>query len=96
MKLESIFLETLRKHPPVPGLPRVCNKEYKVPGTDVIIEKGTRIHIPVQGIQRDPEYYPDPDKFQPERFSEENKAKRPGYTFLVFGEGPRLCIGNLS
>jgi len=85
--------ETLRKFPPVSGLPGICTKDYKVPGTDVVIEKGTRVNIPVWGIQMDPEYYPDPEKFDPERFSEENKAKRPDMTFLPFGEGPRMCIG---
>lgn len=90
------FPETLRKHPPVPGTPRVCNKEYKVEGTNMILKPGMMIHIPFQGIQRDPEFFPDPEKFDPERFSEENKAKRPQLSFLAFGEGPRICIGILT
>ncbi|CAH1159589.1 unnamed protein product [Phaedon cochleariae] len=90
-----IFIpETLRKHPPIPGSPRVCNKDFNIPGTEVVIEKGTRIHIPFQAIHRDPEYYPDPEKFDPERFNEENKAKRHPFAFLPFGEGPRICIGS--
>lgn len=80
-------------HPTIPGVPRVCNKTYRVPGTDVTLDRGTRIHVPAQAVQRDPEYYPDPDKFQPERFSEENRKTRPSYSFLAFGEGPRICIG---
>lgn len=85
--------ETLRKYPPVPFLTRVCNKEYRIPNTDVTLTAGTDVFISVLGIHKDPEYYPDPERFDPDRFSEENKKKRPGFTFLPFGEGPRICIG---
>nr|WDY85975.1 cytochrome P450 6BW27 [Pagiophloeus tsushimanus] len=91
--LEKVINETLRKFPPVAALPRTCTKEYTIPGTNLVIEKGTRIQIPTWGIHRDPEYYPNPEVFDPERFSEKNKASRPDFTFLPFGEGPRICIG---
>ncbi|XP_076271101.1 putative cytochrome P450 6a20 isoform X2 [Rhynchophorus ferrugineus] len=91
--LDMVVSETLRKYPPGGNLPRVCSKTYRVPGTDVVIEKGTKVQIPVWGIQMDPEYYPDPETFDPERFTADNKAKRPEMTFLPFGEGPRMCIG---
>ena len=76
-------------------LGRECTQDYKVPDQDVIIKKGTRIFIPVLGIHYDEEYYPDPDKFDPERFNEENSKSRPHYAHIPFGEGPRICIGNI-
>lgn len=72
---------------------RVCTKDYKVPNNDVTINKGTSILISTLGIHHDPEYYPNPDKFDPDRFTEDNKCNRPTFTFLPFGEGPRICIG---
>ncbi|XP_025831659.1 probable cytochrome P450 6a14 [Agrilus planipennis] len=91
--MEKIVNETLRKYPPLPTTTRVCTKDYKIPDSDVVIQKGTLVLVPIYAIQHDPEYYPDPEKFDPERFSEENKNKRPPLTFLPFGEGPRICIG---
>lgn len=69
---------------------------YKIPDSDIIVDKGTRIFIPIYDIQHDPEYYPCPDKFDPERFNAENKAKRHPFVWLPFGEGPRACIGKYN
>ncbi|XP_060525154.1 probable cytochrome P450 6a13 [Cylas formicarius] len=91
--LDKVILETLRKYPALPVIIRACNKTYKIPGTDFEIEKGTLVNIPIVGVHMDEEYYPEPEKFDPERFSEENKSKRPNFTYLPFGEGPRMCIG---
>ncbi|XP_030761381.1 cytochrome P450 6A1-like isoform X1 [Sitophilus oryzae] len=91
--LDKIVNETLRKFPPGAVIPRRCTKTYKVPGTEVVIEKGTRVIIPVWGLHRDPEFYPNPEEFNPENFSTENKAKRPDIAYIPFGEGPRMCIG---
>lgn len=44
-------------------------------------------------FQRDPKYYPDPEKFRPERFNEEEQKNRHKGTYLAFGEGPRICLG---
>ncbi|KAJ3651617.1 hypothetical protein Zmor_017646 [Zophobas morio] len=85
--------ETLRKYPPGGVLSRTCIQDYKVPDQDIIIKKGTRVLVPVLGIHYDEEYYPDPDKFDPERFSERNSRSRPHYAHIPFGEGPRICIG---
>lgn len=86
-------LETLRKYPPGFILARICTKDYKVPDSDLTIEKGTGVVIPVFGVHNDDRYYPDPKKYDPDRFTAEQKASRHNYTYLPFGEGPRVCIG---
>ncbi|KAI4454491.1 cytochrome p450 [Holotrichia oblita] len=91
--LDRVIDETLRKHPPVPNLPRICTMDYKLPDGENYIEAGTHIFVPVFALHRDAEYYPDPEKFDPERFTEENKSKRHPYAYLPFGEGPRICLG---
>ncbi|KRT84700.1 cytochrome P450, partial [Oryctes borbonicus] len=91
--LDMIVCEVLRKYPPVSILNRTCVRDTKLPNTNFTIEKGTKIVIPVCGLHHDPEFFPDPDKFDPERFSEDKQNIRP-YTYTPFGEGPRSCIGD--
>lgn len=58
-----------------------------------MIEKGQQLIIPIFSLHNDPRYYSDPEVFDPNRFSPEEKAKRPSGVYLPFGEGPRMCIG---
>ncbi|KAF2895106.1 hypothetical protein ILUMI_11068 [Ignelater luminosus] len=89
----QVLDESLRLFPPVTQLLRKCTEDYKIPGTDIVLQKGSQVFIPLLGIQTDPEYFPEPEKFDPERFSVENKNIR-HFTHIPFGEGPRMCIGN--
>jgi len=91
--LDKVVAEILRKYPPLPMLNRECSKPYKIPGTDTVLEKGIPVFIPVTALHYDPNYYPEPERFDPERFSDEEKQKRHHYVYLPFGEGPRICIG---
>ncbi|KAK4883493.1 hypothetical protein RN001_006812 [Aquatica leii] len=93
--LNKCIKETLRKYPTGTYLSRQCTKDYKIPNTNLTIEKGTAVLIPVFAMHRDPELYPEPDKFDPERFSEENINKRHPSAWIPFGLGPRLCIGDM-
>ncbi|XP_046385902.1 cytochrome P450 6k1-like [Ischnura elegans] len=102
--LEMVQLESLRKFPPVPFTPRRCTRRYYFPPADeraeresggLWVEAGTPVMIPIYSIHRDPKHYPDPDAFIPERFAKGKEGKSvKGDTFLAFGEGPRMCIGN--
>lgn len=49
--------------------------------------------IPAHELHYDSEFYPDPQKFDPDRFSTENMKTRNAFSWLPFGEGPRVCIG---
>ncbi|XP_035741324.1 uncharacterized protein LOC118450049 [Vespa mandarinia] len=91
--LDMVVSETLRMYPPLGFLDRIANQDYKVPNSDLIIEKGTPIMISMIGMHYDPQYFPNPEKFDPERFNEVNKRNRQGYVYFPFGEGPHVCIG---
>ncbi|CAH1395151.1 unnamed protein product [Nezara viridula] len=91
--VEMVITETLRKHPPVIAVARQSVRPYKIPNSDLELPEGSVIVIPIYSIHHDPRYYPDPEKFEPERFSEENKHKLVKSTYLPFGDGPRICIG---
>ncbi|XP_055712885.1 probable cytochrome P450 6d4 isoform X2 [Phlebotomus papatasi] len=92
--LENCIDETLRMYAPVPVLNRECTTEYKVPGRDIIIEKGTRIFIPAHAIHHDPKYYQNPESFKPERFkTDASNNEQKGIIYMPFGDGPRACIG---
>ncbi|XP_020799743.1 probable cytochrome P450 6d4 isoform X4 [Drosophila serrata] len=89
--LELCVQETLRKYPGLPILNRECTQDYTVPETNHVIPKGTPVVISLYGIHRDPEYFPDPEKYDPYRFSEESR-NYDSTGFMPFGEGPRICI----
>ncbi|XP_049285216.1 probable cytochrome P450 6a14 [Anopheles funestus] len=91
--LGQVVNETLRKYPPLETTLRVTAQDYTIPGTDHVIPRNVGVQVPVFAIHRDPEHYPDPECFDPDRFSVEECKKRLPYTFLPFGEGPRMCIG---
>lgn len=80
-------------HPPFGFYSRQCTKDYKIPDSDVVIEKGTTILLPVSGLQNDSKYYEAPDQFSPERYENVTAKSSTDMPFIAFGEGPRLCIG---
>eukprot|EP00058_Branchiostoma_floridae_P007460 XP_002592948.1 hypothetical protein BRAFLDRAFT_65534 [Branchiostoma floridae] len=89
--LEMCVNETLRIYPGAKRFDRVCKEDIEVKGLH--IPAGTIINIPAYAIHHDPEIWPEPEKFRPERFSKEQQESRDPYAFLPFGSGPRACVG---
>ena len=91
--LEACIMESLRMYPITP-LERSTVKPYKIStGTaEFIIPKGMLVQVPIS-FMKDPKYFKNPNTFDPENFSPENKSIRGPYPFIGFGHGPRNCIG---
>ncbi|XP_026753945.1 cytochrome P450 6B6-like [Galleria mellonella] len=91
--LEWTFKEAMRIFPSLGFLARTCRRKYTFPGTDLSIDEGVNIFIPIEAFHNDPQYWSKPQEFRPERFhpDEFNEIQRSIY--LPFGDGPRNCIG---
>ncbi|KAK4879442.1 hypothetical protein RN001_007588 [Aquatica leii] len=89
--LEMVIKESLRLYPPVPNFGRSVSDDMNYNGT--VLQKGLTLIVSVYNLHRDPNIYPDPEKFIPERFSIENQSKRSPYAYIPFSAGPRNCIG---
>ncbi|MDL4820294.1 cytochrome P450 [Actinomadura opuntiae] len=87
-----VIEEAVRLYPPVWILTRTAQAEdevggYRVPaGSDVLISPYT--------LHRNPAFWHDPERFDPERFAPGGAAARPRYAYIPFGAGPRFCVGN--
>ncbi|XP_052738859.1 cytochrome P450 6B5-like [Bicyclus anynana] len=90
--LQACIDETLRLYPILGVLTREVAETYTLP-TGLRVEKGDRIHIPIYHIHHNPKYFPEPEEFRPERFYGEEKKNIKQFTYMPFGEGPRICIG---
>ncbi|XP_042340510.1 cytochrome P450 3A19-like [Plectropomus leopardus] len=89
--LDCVFNECLRLYPPAGRFERVAKETVKING--IKIPKGMPVIIPVYALHHDPELWPEPEEFKPERFSKQNKQNINPYTYLPFGVGPRNCLG---
>ncbi|XP_047949713.1 premnaspirodiene oxygenase-like [Salvia hispanica] len=90
--LKLVIKETLRLHPPAPMLPRACNEEHVING--YTIPAGAVLMVNIWAMQRDPRYWNDPEKFEPERFEDQAVDFVGGdFKYLPFGTGKRMCPG---
>ncbi|MDH5555816.1 MAG: cytochrome P450 [Alphaproteobacteria bacterium] len=87
-----VFEESMRLYPPVWTISRVATRDDEIAG--VKIPKGTTVMLSPYAMHRNPEFWPEPEKFDPERFHPDEVAKRPRHAYFPFGGGPRVCLGN--
>lgn len=94
--LDNVILESLRLHPVLYHSTKRVTKRYAmdIGGKEpLILEPGTSIILPTKGLHTDPKYWDDPEKFDPDRLTEEAQKTRKKGVFMPFGDGPRVCIG---
>nr|ACE75187.1 cytochrome P450 [Glyptapanteles flavicoxis] len=96
--LEAVVYEALRLYPAAVAVDRVCTKNFELPpaipgAKPYMVKEGDTLLLPMWAVHRNPEHFPDPEKFDPERFLGDKVAlHHPAY--FPFGVGPRMCIGN--
>uniref|UniRef100_A0A1I8PHS0 Cytochrome P450 n=1 Tax=Stomoxys calcitrans TaxID=35570 RepID=A0A1I8PHS0_STOCA len=95
--MDMVLKESLRKWPPATVVDRKCNEDITYDledGMKLELKKGDGVWLPIAALHRDAKYFENPTKFDPERFSEENKDAINQFVYLPFGVGPRNCIGS--
>ncbi|XP_054157849.1 cytochrome P450 3A24-like [Oppia nitens] len=91
--LEACVAETLRLYTPITAVGRMAADEYTIGDTGLTIPKGMLVNFDVETLHHNPDYYPEPDRWNPERFMPYNRDKLVPYTYMPFGLGPRNCVG---
>jgi cytochrome P450 len=89
---EAVITEAMRVYPPVYLIGREATKDLELGGYRV--KKGYTVFMSQWVAHRDPRYFPDPEKFTPERWLDGLAKRLPKYAYFPFGGGPRVCIGN--
>lgn len=85
--VHAFMNETLRMHPPLIRIERVCQKDWRDEVTGLEIKEGVTVQVPCFALHYDEEFYPDPYEFRPERFLPKNRDKLNPYAFVAFGQG---------
>ncbi|XP_052785512.1 cytochrome P450 3A40-like [Mya arenaria] len=88
---DMFFSETYRKHPIAPGVSRICTENCRLRGVN--FRQGMTVRVMTSPLYSDPKIFQHPNKFNPHRFSKEDRMSRHQYSFLPFGQGPRGCPG---
>jgi cytochrome P450 len=87
----QVFSEAMRLYPPAWVVGRQALADY--PLRDYIIPAGANLLMSQWVVHHDPRFYPEPQRFEPDRWMPAAQAQRPKFAYFPFGGGPRLCIG---
>jgi cytochrome P450 len=88
---EMVVAETMRLYPPAWAIGRLAIEDHEVGGYS--IPRGSLVLVSQYVMHRDPRFFSEPGRFDPERWTPEAKASRPQFSYFPFGGGPRRCIG---
>lgn len=88
---EMVFAESMRLYPPAWTMGRRVLADYEVSG--YVLPANSIVLVSQWVMHHDPRYFPDPFKFDPERWTVEAREARPKFSYFPFGGGPRVCIG---
>jgi cytochrome P450 len=88
----QVFKEAMRLYPPAYAFSREALHDVEIDG--YLLPKGYVAMVSPYTMQRRPDYFPDPEQFDPDRFTPEREKQLPRYAYIPFGAGPRICIGN--
>lgn len=89
--VERVFAESMRLFPPAWGLGRRALQEVEIGG--YLLPRGSHVATAPWVVHRDPRFWPDPLRFDPDRFLPEARVSRPKFAYFPFGGGARQCIG---
>lgn len=89
--LDFIFKETMRLYPPVAIFYRNVEEDCELGGYS--LKRGDSVYVSPYVLHKDPRYWTNPEKYEPERFGREGEGHSNSYVYFPFGGGPRLCVG---
>nr|XP_029733464.1 probable cytochrome P450 4ac1 [Aedes albopictus] len=88
--MDRVIKESLRIYPPVPFISRSITEDVRYDGK--FVPRGSIMNVELYDLHRDPEQFPDPERFDPDRFLPEQVQRRSPYAYVPFSAGPRNCI----
>jgi cytochrome P450 len=88
----QVFKETLRLYPPAAMTVREALRDVQI--GEYLVPKGATVLFPFYAMHRNPEYFPEPERFDPERFAAEREKSIPRNAYMPFGAGAHICVGN--
>jgi cytochrome P450 len=88
---ERVIAESMRLYPPVWNIGRLSKQAFEIGGT--VIPAGAICLMSQYVVHRDPRFYPEPERFDPERWQSVSRESRLKFSYFPFGGGARVCIG---